>query len=166
MKTTKQRWSLWLLVMVWACACDSPSQDTDTQAETISTSIEQFDWLLGEWQRTNDDPGKETFEQWQKLDSTHYQGLGFTMQAGDTVFKEDLRLVQREQQWYFEVRGVNEKPTLFPLTQMDPLSFQCENPENEFPKIIQYEIEGVQLKAVISDGKTEIPFYFDKLLGD
>ncbi len=123
----------------------------------------QFDWLVGNWQRTNDAEGKETYEQWQSLSATQYQGLGFTLEAGDTVFKEDLLLVQREGNWYFEVRGVNEKATIFPLTQMDSISFQCENPENEFPKIIHYSREGAGLKAVISADDFELPFYFEAI---
>ena len=69
--------------------------------------------------------------------------------------------LQREAKWYFEVRGVNEQPTIFPITQKDSLSFQCENPDNEFPKIIRYALDGKQLKALISDGTMEIPFYFE-----
>ncbi|MEL7530957.1 MAG: hypothetical protein AAFN10_06605 [Bacteroidota bacterium] len=131
------------------------------QAEPTQTT--QFEWLIGHWQRTNDDAGKTTFEQWQQLSATKYQGLGFTLQGTDTVFKEDIILIQREDKWYFEVRGVNEQPTIFSLSQIDSLSFQCENPANEFPKIIRYSLEGIRLKAVISDGETAVPFVFERL---
>lgn len=30
-------------------------------------STENFDWLLGKWQRTNEKQGKTTFENWEKI---------------------------------------------------------------------------------------------------
>ena len=50
--------------------------------------IENFDWLLGKWKRLNDEVGKETFENWNKISLSKYLGIGFTMQRGDTIKRE------------------------------------------------------------------------------
>jgi len=46
---------------------------------------------VGNWQRTNNQLGKQTFEHWIKKSNSVYSGLGFTLQGQDTVFKENLR---------------------------------------------------------------------------
>jgi hypothetical protein len=44
--------------------------------------------LLGDWQRMNDRPGRTTFEHWSRISPSEYQGLGYTLRNGDTIFKE------------------------------------------------------------------------------
>ena len=39
-------------------------------------STENFDWLLGKWQRTNEEQGKTTFENWEKTNNSEYNGIG------------------------------------------------------------------------------------------
>ena len=58
--------------------------------ETSKGEPENFDWLLGEWERVNDSKGQHTFESWRKIDEGEYVGLGFTLQGRDTVFKEEI----------------------------------------------------------------------------
>jgi len=53
---------------------------------------ESFDWILGKWERTNEKPDKQTFESWQKINDKQYNGLGYTMQGKDTIWKENIRL--------------------------------------------------------------------------
>ena len=48
-------------------------------------STESFDWLVGEWQRTNEKEGRETFEMWNKVTDYEYSGFGVTLQDGDTL---------------------------------------------------------------------------------
>ena len=122
----------------------------------------QFNWLLGNWERTNDSKGNKTYESWTKKSDTKYIGLGYTLKNKDTVFKENIHLIKKKEQWVFKVIGVNETPTLFPLSNISLTSFTCNNPENEFPKQIIYSLEGKNLKAVISADRTSIPFLFKK----
>lgn len=127
-----------------------------------SSQEAQFDWLLGNWERTNDTKGNKTYEYWTKKSNTEYIGLGCTLKEKDTVFKENIHLIKDKEQWVFKVIGVNETPTLFSITSLNKTSFTCENPENEFPKKIIYSSENGNLKAVISAGETQIPFLFKK----
>ena len=119
-----------------------------------------FDWLLGSWERTNAKEGTKTFEYWSKKSNTEYIGLGCTLKATDTVFKENLRLLKINSIWNIEVTGVNESPTFFKFTKQTTTSFSCENKQNEFPKRIDYSFDRNNLNAVIADDSTEISFVF------
>ena len=123
---------------------------------------EDFDWLLGDWLRSNDTAGKTTFEKWYKKSDQEYQGIGYTLEKQDTVFKENLRLVPLNNQWHLEVTGVNESPTYFVVTNRTATSFISENPDNEFPKIIKYDLVGDSLKAEVSAGEMMVSFVFGR----
>lgn len=135
----------------------------DKQATVDSFSNSEFDWLLGNWQRLNDRPGRSTYEHWTKISNSEYQGLGYTLRNGDTIFKEHMKLHLDKGKWIFEVSGVNEDPTLFPVTSKTQMSFTCENKKNEFPKFIEYSLIDKKLKAKIYGGGQEVLFSFAKL---
>ena len=123
---------------------------------------QNLDFLLGQWERQNDTEGRKTYEYWKKSNNNTYQGLGFTLQGQDTVFKENLRIIKIDGDWNLEVIGVNPEPTYFHFTSQTNNSFVCENPENEFPKKIEYIFKDTKLTAIISDGVYEIQFDFSK----
>ena len=133
---------------------------------SCSTSLSEekqennLDWLLGSWQRTNDESGRETFESWTKVNDANYSGLGYTLSEGDTVFREELRIFKKDSSWVFEVTGVNEDPTPFILTESDSASFIAENPENEFPKLIEYSKTKEGLHAEVKSDEMSIGFDF------
>lgn len=138
-----------LLIVLVVCSCSKNKNA-------------QFDWLLGGWERTNDSEGSKTYEYWTKKSNTKYIGFGCTLKNKDTVFKENIHLIKEKGQWIFKVIGVNEAPTLFPISSLTETSFTCKNPENEFPKQIVYSSEEGNLRAVISTNDTQIPFLFKK----
>lgn len=148
---------IFMLLGLCLIAC-SPQEQSKKSQKTESAN---FDWLLGQWQRTNDEAGKQTYEQWAKVNSLTYQGLGFTMQEGDTIWQEAILLIQNEGEWSFEVKGA-EETTRFQLTEYDSLSFRCENPEHDFPTTIEYQLVGDEIKAVVSGGEMKIPFTFER----
>lgn len=152
-----------LLCTIVLVACKETKDATPDVTEAQQTELANFDWLLGNWQRTNDDQGKQTFEQWSKVNDRQYAGLGFTMQANDTVFIERIQLVHKNDVWTFEVTGRDQKaPTVFELTSFDDNSFSCKNDENEFPNVIEYTGNNNELNAVISGSDMMIPFDFIK----
>jgi hypothetical protein len=125
-------------------------------------SKSEFDWLVGDWQRLNDRPGRTTFEHWTKISSFEYHGLGYTLRNGDTIFKENMKLHIKNGKWIFEVSGVNEDPTLFVVSEKARRSFTCENEKNEFPKYIEYSLDGRTLKARIYGDGQEVLFSFER----
>ena len=139
----------------------------DKLANSVTVTSDQvntFDWLLGSWKRSNDQPGLQTFEHWEKINEEELLGSGFTLKESDTVWRESIRLRKTEDNWNFEVTGQGEEqPTVFKLTKIELESFTCENKANEFPKKIRYAKVEKGLNAVISgDGKV-ILSQFSKL---
>lgn len=116
-------------------------------------------FLIGNWERINEKPGKKTFDIWNK----NLNGVGFTLQENDTVFKEIMSIVNLKDTLYLKVEAVNEKPTLFKFTEQTDTSFVCKNLENEFPKTINYFTENNNLKCKISNDDFSIDFVFKKI---
>lgn len=119
-----------------------------------------FDWISGEWIRTNGKAGLITTESWEKISDDTYKGIGLTKKNGETVFREDLRLIKKEENWVYEVVGVNVDTTNFIVTSYSGNSFSAENQENPFPKQIEYSYNEEKLTAEISDENRKIVFEF------
>ena len=152
-----------ILLALISVSCSQNNRKDHSSTEDPSAAY-NFDWLIGSWLRTNDEEGNSTHEHWMKNSSTEYTGMGCTLQDGDTIFKENLRLINTGEEWNLEVTGVNENPTLFLLVNHTDNSFECQNKYNEFPKNIEYSMDDSILLAKISDGDTEISFSFEKLV--
>ena len=152
-----------ILILLFFFGLISCNQNSTNSSPKEISSNPNLDWILGDWQRTNDKEGKQNFENWEKISDQEYIGLGLTLQGKDTVFKENMRLIPIEGIWNLEVTGVNEKPTLFYFTNQSKNSFVCENPNNEFPKKIEYYLEDKKLKAKISADEMEVSFDFEKI---
>ncbi|MBL4709412.1 MAG: hypothetical protein JKY48_13325 [Flavobacteriales bacterium] len=68
-----------------------------------------------------------------------------------------------DEEWVFEVSGVNEAITYFEMTNYTDQFFVVENNENDFPKKIEYRLsDTASLVAIISDNENEIEFIFSK----
>lgn len=152
----KLNWKIILIIIFMQVAC------TETQKKDNEINYNSLDWIIGNWERINDEPGKKTFENWLKNSEDEYVGEGFTLAEKDTIFKENLRLLKIDDGWNLEVRGVNEKATIFKFINQSDNSFISENKYNEFPKIIEYSFAKNILTAKISDDTNEIVFFFEK----
>jgi len=148
-----------VMLLVSCSGMDKPAQKVVAASKTKSN----MDWLIGSWQRTNNEKGKETYEYWEKTSEEAYNGIGYTLQKNDTVFKEIIEIAKLDGRWNYSVTGVNENPVLFPFTEQSASSFVCENKKNEFPKKIEYVYKENKIKATISDGVHEILFEFEKI---
>jgi len=153
--------NLVLCTLALICFSCSPQSKKDHSIEGDPVALENFDWLLGFWVRTNDRPGYATYEHWIKKSNSEYLGLGYTLRFGDTIFKEQLRLVKSNEKWNFEAADVNEDPTLFLVIEHAVNSFECENKENRFPKNINYSLQDNLLVTEMSDASTSFRFDFE-----
>ncbi|SMC43361.1 DUF6265 family protein [Moheibacter sediminis] len=144
-------------------SCNS-KEKKKTEAQDETTLKANFDFLIGEWFRTNDEEGKATFESWKKSNDSTYLGHGFTIKGKDTIWQERVVLSPVKGEWYFQVKSPNDSiSTDFKLTGYTDISFVCENQQNEFPKLIQYRKNGNdKLHAEISADTTKIDFEFQK----
>lgn len=142
---------------------ESANKGKETKVEETIV-IENFDWLLGEWKRKNEDAGKETFEVWTKINNSEYYGVGFTLQNNDTLSQEKIRLVESNGKWNLEVQSPNDSiPTKFIMTSNGHQEFICENKLLDFPKMIKYWKKGNEINAIVSGDNMEILFEFERI---
>jgi hypothetical protein len=147
-------------LVIFGCK-DKPAVEVGPNSESVS-EVPSFDWLIGDWHRTNDDEGQTTFEQWNKK-AQSYGGMSYTMAGTDTIWKENVILFENMQDWYLSVKGTHDSSGInFLLTDIKEGYFKCQNPENEFPKVIEYFAGDNQLNAKISGGGDEIIFIYVK----
>ncbi|SUJ17985.1 Uncharacterised protein [Sphingobacterium spiritivorum] len=129
-----------------------------------NSKADNFDWLLGNWQRTNEEKGKMTFEIWQKVDDSAYKGVGFTMQNKDTVSQEQMKIVKTYGKWNLLVKTREEKDFIkFDVSDMENGSFTFKNDSLNFPKTIKYWKNGDKLNATVTGDEIEIAYEFKQL---
>ena len=146
------------LVALTAIMC-TPKKETNA-----NENVEHFDWLTGNWKRTNEKKDKETFENWQKISASEYSGLGFTMQNNDTISQEQMKLIQTGGIWNLLVIAPGEKEfTRFEMSDIGKEMFECKNDTLDFPKRILYRKNGDKISAVISGDDMEIKYEFEKI---
>jgi len=149
-----------LLIGILITSCNQTKKEK--QKDEIKS--ENFDWLLGKWKRLNEEEGKETFENWNKINETEYSGIGFTMQNGDTIKQEKIRLTKTSGKWNLTVKVPEESESItFNGISHNETEFTCENNEIDFPNKIKYWKNGNRINAMVSGGEMEIPFEFEKL---
>jgi len=143
-------------------ACQAPKgikQEKDQYAT--------FDWLLGHWERSNlSRPGQRGFEVWEKAADQSLKGIGVLIQGLDTLFKEELRIVIRENAFYYMTLhqgDPHEKWRSFKVTEVNQQHFKSENHEYGFPQMIFYLQESAgELRTKVFIGEVEQQFVFRK----
>jgi acetyl-CoA carboxylase beta subunit len=129
----------------------------------LSAQGESFDWMVGEWERSNEKADRQTYETWTKNSDTEYVGYSLTVLHNDTIWQEKTKLYKSSNGWVLEVMlKEDSKPTIFDLTAVKKNMFICENEKNEFPKVIQYQKKGGTLEAILTGNGMETKFEFKK----
>ena len=119
-------------------------------------------WLVGNWERMNNKPLHKNYETWYLNSNNELIGSGYTLKGKDTVFKEELAVISKNDTLFYQVTGVNENPTLFRFTKQTDSSFVCENHRNEFPNKIFYFKSNNKLNAIVSNDEFKIEFVFKR----
>ena len=129
--------------------------------ETKNKKSENFDWLLGKWQRANEEKDKTTFENWEKINNSEYNGIGFTIQNNDTISQEIMRILKTDGKWDLFVKTPEEKDFIkFEMSEIKEDRFEFKNDTLDFPKLIKYWKNGDKINALVSGDSLEIPFEF------
>jgi len=157
--------SITAIIIPLLSSCTSiNSKDSSSQKNEFVNAVESFDWLIGDWKRNNEEEGKETFEVWRKVTDSEFVGLGFTIQHGDTINHEEIKLIKLDGKWNLEVKTPDEiESTVFKMSHFTNMEFTCENELLNFPKMIKYWKNGDKLNALVSGGDMEIEFEFERL---
>lgn len=149
-----------VLISFTIAMCSSLQND---EKPTMQSS-ENFDWLLGNWKRTNDKNGKQTFENWKKISADEYSGVGFTLQNNDTISKEEMTLLKANNRWNFLVKVQDEKNFIsFEMAEINQDNFECKNDSLDFPNRIKYWKNGNKINALVSGDSMKLYFEFERL---
>ena len=159
-----------LLVGLLVISCNNGSKASSESPKNVDPSgteslmEDNFDWLLGEWRRISETPGEETFENWYKISPYEYYGIGFTMQNGDTIRQEQIRIVKLEDKWDLVVKSPEDiESTTFPITELKSDEFTCTNDSLHFPKQIKYWKDNEKIRATVTGDALKIEFDFEKI---
>jgi hypothetical protein len=132
------------------------------QQGTQGIDLNELEWLVGTWKRTNIKPGRSAYEQWVKINDQEFRGRAVNLKEGDTLFVEKLSIILRNDTIYY-VADVPENKRLiyFRFTTLDEDGFICENPSHDFPKKISYNKRDQSLHAQISGDGKAIDYFFE-----
>lgn len=154
-----------VFIVILFISCKSDSKE---EPEKV-TNQPNFNFLVGKWQRIDDQEGRETFENWFPTHIGNFNGHGYALEQKDTVFQERLvikpegrSLKSRSDTWVLEVTGANHVPTSFKIEEYGEDSFIAVNLQNDFPTHINYSISKDTLKAVISNRASTVNYTFIK----
>ncbi len=127
-------------------------------------STKNFDWLLGKWQRINEEQSKTTFENWEKTNNSEYNGIGFTIQNNDTISREKMKIVETNGKWNLLVKTLEEKEFIrFEMSEIQEDKFECKNDTLDFPKLIKYWKNGNKINALVAGDSLKLSFEFKRI---
>ncbi len=118
-------------------------------------------WLAGSWTAQQ---GRAAFEEtWLPPVGTSLLGLSRTVAGGRMVAFEYLRIIERGGETFYVAQPNGRPPTEFKLTSSTASKAVFENPANDFPKVISYELVAPdKLTATISAGEKKQEFRFER----
>lgn len=147
-----------LVVFIFILSCKDPNDKNKIASDSFNTEL-----LLGKWKRTNDSNDKQTYESWRYNESNIPMGSGFTLLKTDTIWKENISIINVDGFRSLVVVDTKKEKTVFKFISETKNSFKCHNPHNEFPKFIEYIVSPNKIKAIISDEENSIDFLFNRI---
>lgn len=153
-----------ILGFAMACKPSDAAKTADTpqqESQSVAKAEANFDWLVGNWNRSNEEDGVRTHEIWKKENPNRYLGTSYSLRGKDTIWKEEITLSPLNSHWTYQVfLPLQNQECHFRLTHLQGDSFVVENPENDFPQRISYQKVGEEIHAEISTGEKIIPYVF------
>ena len=129
--------------------------------------MEKLLWIIDKW--VSSDGESKSYERWEKINDSLFEGCSETIKSGETIFSEKLK-IQKTGNDIFYIADVshNPEPVKFKLTSLDDIEAVFENPEHDFPKKITYKNENGSLHAWIEgpakNGEwKKIDFFMNKI---
>ena len=120
-----------------------------------------MDWLAGHW--CGGEAGHSIEEVWLPEAGGSLFGLSRTLRDGKLKSFEYMHVVRDGDKRGLHVQPNGAPPTLFAIGEQGEGWVRFENPENDFPHVIQYRRDGENLRAWIAgpgpdDKEMKIPF--------
>ena len=154
--------------LLFSACKDSKSQATAPLEKMASfEKLNNLEWVLGNWSNINENT--QSFEVWERESDSVFIAMSVTLQEGDTIFAESMRLYQIDNRLhlYIETVGADANPVTFTQIENAQYPFTFENQANEFPSQITYSQPSKdKIHAWVSgtiDGAPQTSdFYFNK----
>jgi hypothetical protein len=136
---------------------------SQSPSQQALNDFKKLKWLEGTWTRTNSKPGRSAIEEWRRSGENELTGQGVNLKGTDTTFVEKLKIVIKDNTICY-VADVPENKGLvyFKFTALTSHGFVCENPAHDFPKKIEYKLQGKTLTAVISGDGKSMDYVFER----
>jgi len=147
------------LVGTWAAFA---SRDADSEASDELT-LADISWMSGHWR--SEGPEGMTEELWMPARGRVMLGLNRQVSGTAHAQFEYLRVVQTKVDTYYWASPGGAAPTPFKMVEATKDHVVFENPEHDYPKIIEYRRKGDELTAQIS-GDEPGPSWTLKRIGD
>ena len=106
-------------------------------------SLNNYNWMLGNWEFPVEDT--LTFETWDRVSDTLFEGYNFKVHAQDTIMNEHLWLESRNGKIILSAKvfGHNEdRRIFFELGMKNKKVARFENHNHDFPTVIEYHKTG------------------------
>ncbi|MEM8548094.1 MAG: DUF6265 family protein [Pseudomonadota bacterium] len=118
----------------------------------VQPPLEVISWLLGRWRSPREGGFRE--ESWERAGAGLWRGASIVKRGEVVRVTETLAMVSLESGVYYlaDVPG-NPVPILFELTEYSASQAVFENPEYDFPRRLDYRLQGDGgLQVILSDG--------------
>ena len=106
-------------------------------------------WLAGCWQGEADTAAAQAFEVWSAPRADRMLGMSQTLRSGGSMF-EFMRIDRGERGLRFVAQPGGRPPTEFAAQRVEAQRILFANPQNDFPKYIDYRRDGDRLEARLS----------------
>ncbi len=102
------------------------------------TALDGLEWMIGTWKQ-EESQTRISYETWEMVTKDRYAGTSWTMQMGDTIWKETLEIkIENNNAVYYATVPENDGPVGFAMTKNEPNRVDFENPMHDFPWKISY----------------------------
>ena len=162
----RKPWSVLVVLVVLlplAAFVTLSPQDPASKPSADKLTLDDITWLAGHWRAEGDDRMSE--ELWMPARGRVMLGLNRSVKGKAHGRFEFLRIVQTKIDTYYWARPGGAKETPFKMTKATDNHVVFENPDHDFPKRIEYRLDGDELTAQIS-GDEPGPSWTWKRIGD
>lgn len=110
--------------------------------------MEKLSWIADRWVSAEGET--RSYEHWEKISDELFTGGSETINNGDTIFTEKLKIEKIDGEIFYiaDVKH-NPAPVKFKMTSLNDYEAVFENPEHDFPQKITYRLEEGILHATI-----------------
>lgn len=129
------RLMVFVLVSVFFSSCTT-RQDKGEERNDFEFP-DDIRWIEGSWAS----PDRSYFEQWQAAGDSVFEGEGFTLEGSDTLFYENIRIVNSNGNCIYVVTIEDQNgglPVPFSLAHADSATMVFENRKHDYPNRIEY----------------------------